>query len=178
MSGIRLLWLLALACDFVRGQLIIQTVAGGGPNNIPALQTGSSYPWGVALDSHSNLFVSSGVRVFRVNPSGLLTVYAGSGFNGFGGDGGPATGASLSNPRGLAVDGQGNLYIADQANDRVRKVSETTGISTTVAGVGFGGFNGDNQPARNASLNLPDSGSQIRVFIHVQPKRQVPESNR
>ncbi len=156
MSTFRL-FCLALAGNFVYAQLIIRTVAGGGPNNIPALQTGLSYPWGIALDLNGNLFVSSGVRVFKVSPSGLLTVYAGNGVNGFGGDGGQATGASLSNPHGLAVDKQSNLYIADQANNRVRMVSAATGIITTVAGDGTGRFTGDGQPATNASLYLPDS---------------------
>lgn len=150
MPAVRLICLIALANTSLCAQLIIRTVAGGGPTNIPALQASLYYPWGVAVDSTNNLYISSGAHVFKVSPSGFLTLYAGSGANGFGGDGGLATGASLSNPHGLAVDGQGDLYIADQANNRVRRVAAATGTITTVAGDGVGEFKGDGGLARMA----------------------------
>jgi uncharacterized protein (TIGR03437 family) len=70
------------------------------------------------------------------------------------GDGGTALAAQLDQPEGLVVDSAGNLYIADAANDRVRKVSPT-GIITTIAGNGHPGFSGDNGPAAAAQLNQP-----------------------
>ncbi|MBI3722074.1 MAG: hypothetical protein HY248_05925, partial [Fimbriimonas ginsengisoli] len=157
MRLIRLITVLHVASAVVLAQYVIQTVAGGGPNNVPAVQASLSYPWGVATDSSGNVFLSAGGRIFRVNASGTLTVFAGSGLNGFAGDGGAATGASFSGPKGLAVDNQGNLYVADEANNRIRKVSATTGIVTTVAGDGTGMFRGDGGPAINAGLFLPTS---------------------
>ena len=78
----------------------------------------------------------------KVSTDGILTVVAGNGIRGFSGDGGGATSASLNLPTAVAVDMAGNLYIADYANDRVRKVS-ANGIITTVAGNGVRGFSGD-----------------------------------
>ena len=80
-------------------------------------------PSGLAIDSYGNLYISDGGngRVRKVSPDGIITTVAGNGTHGYSGDGGPATAAQISNPRGLAVDGAGNLYIADSA--AVRKVS-------------------------------------------------------
>ena len=87
-------------------------------------------------------------------PQDIITTVAGNGVFGFGGDGGPATSASLASPIGVAVDGTGNLFIADLANNRVRKV-DTAGIITTVAGNGAPGFSGDGGPATSANLSNP-----------------------
>jgi uncharacterized protein (TIGR03437 family) len=89
----------------------------------------------------------------------LISTFAGNGAGtpasgAFSGDGGPAISASLNNPTALAVDAAGNVYIADQFNQRIRKVS-TTGTITTVAGNGNAGFSGDGGPATSASLNYP-----------------------
>ena len=93
---------------------------------------------------------------------GTITTVAGSGTTGFGaggfsGDGGPAMQAQLSLPVGVAIDGAGNLYIADTFNSRVRKVDALTGIITTVAGTGVGGFSGDGGPATQAQFGSPSS---------------------
>ena len=80
---------------------------------------------------------------------------------GFSGDGGPATQAQLARPSGLAVDGAGNLYITDECNHRVRKVDAQTGVITTVAGTGKGGFSGDGGLATQAQLDLGASGLAI-----------------
>src|SRR5262249_8095260 len=79
---------------------------------------------------------------------------AGTGVNGFSGDGGPATFAQLNFPSDIALDSTGNLFIADNANHRIRKVS-TSGIITTVAGTGVFGFSGDGGPAVAAQLWNP-----------------------
>ena len=84
--------------------------------------------------------------------NGTITTVAGNGEYGYSGDGGPATSASLYGPSGVAVDSAGNLYIADQGNNVIRKVSG--GTITTVAGNGIEGFSGDGGPATSASLNF------------------------
>jgi hypothetical protein len=80
---------------------------------------------------------------------------AGTGAYGYAGDGGPATSAALNLPEGVAVDNAGNLYIADSSNNRIREVTASTGIITTVAGNGTGGYAGDNGSAKSAELNNP-----------------------
>ena len=137
-------------------QDIITTVAGGGPNNLPAVSANVN-PEGVAVDAAGNFYIADSVqdRVFKVDTSGQLTVVAGIGISGFSGDGGPATSASLALPTGVAVDGAGNLFIADRNNNRIRKV-DTSGIITTVAGNGISGFSGDGAPATSAGLALPN----------------------
>ncbi|MBV8829944.1 MAG: hypothetical protein JO108_12025, partial [Acidobacteriaceae bacterium] len=88
----------------------ISTYAGGGPNNVPALQANVPFPVNTALDSAGNLYIVGANRVFKVNTSGTLTVFAGNGFAGYSGDGGPATQAELYNPGAVAVDLSGNAY--------------------------------------------------------------------
>jgi uncharacterized protein YjiK len=134
----------------------IHTVAGGAvPNNVPATSIGLVVPYGAVVDSAGNFYFTAGLDcVFKVAPSGTLTVVAGNGIRGFSGDGGPATSASLYNPEGLAVDAAGNLYIADSTNNRIRKV-DPSGIITTVAGNGTYGYSGDGGPATSASLYNP-----------------------
>lgn len=88
------------------------------------------------------------------NARPTVTTVAGNGTSGFSGDGGPATQAALNNPRGIAYDQQGNLYIADTGNNRIRMVNPQ-GVITTVAGTGVAGYAGDGQPAVDAELNGP-----------------------
>ena len=89
-----------------------------------------------------------------MNSSGIITTVAGTGERGASGDGGPATQGQLIHPTGVAVDGAGNLYIADRDNDRIRKV-DTSGTITTIAGTGEHGFSGDGGPAAAARLYNP-----------------------
>jgi len=114
---------------------------------------------GVAVDANGNIFISDvgdyqldyeDSRISKVTASGGVTTYAG-GISGYGGDGGLATSANLSFPLGLAVDANGNLFIADYSNSRVRKVS-ATGTINTVAGNGVWGFSGDGGPAISAQI--------------------------
>lgn len=141
-------------------QGVITTVAGNGRvlrgDGGPATAAVLGEIWGVAVDSAGNVFAAdvSNNQVVKISPTGILTVVAGNGLQGFSGDGGPATSASLNRPRGLAVDGSGNLYIADQGSNRVRKVSPS-GIISTVAGSGVFGFTGDGGPATSASFGTP-----------------------
>ena len=111
-------WLLSV-CALAQ-QDVISTIIGGGPNNIPALHANLYSPYGVTVDGTGNVYITSynQNRVFKVNTSGTLTVFAGSGALGFTGDGvtGGAGNASLSHPFGTAIDASGNVYIADFSN--------------------------------------------------------------
>jgi trimeric autotransporter adhesin len=95
-------------------------------------------------------------RVRKVDAAtGIISTVAGNGTADYTGDGGPAVSASLFEPRGVAVDTVGNLYIADTNNFRIRKVDTATGVITTVAGDGIGGYSGDGGPAISSQLNHP-----------------------
>jgi uncharacterized protein (TIGR03437 family) len=140
---------------------IITTIAGTGfPDhavvNGPALRTGLAFPTATASDASGNVyFIEEGSnRVRQLSTDGFLRIVAGNSQPGFSGDGGPATQARLNNPSGVAVDNEGNLYIADAGNARVRKV-DTGGIITTVVGNGAVGSSGDGGPALQARLSNP-----------------------
>ena len=95
---------------------------------------GDTGGYGIATDRAGDIYYSSGNQVFRLNASnGVVNLVAGNGTAGFSGDGAPATAAELNGPGGVAVDGAGNVYIADNWNQRVRKV-DTSGVITTLAG--------------------------------------------
>ena len=113
-------------------------------------------PSGVAVDGFGNIYISqhSRHRVLRVDAAGLITRFAGIGWTGSGGDGGPASQAALNSPQGVAVDGQGNVYIADTGNHQVRKV-DVAGTITTFAGIGGRGYSGDGGFATQAKMNFP-----------------------
>ena len=106
-------------------------------------------PYGVAVDGAGNLYIADwgNNRIRKVDSTGAISTFAGTGTSGFGGDGGAATAAQLYGPAGVAVDGAGNLYIADERNDRIRKV-DSTGTINTVAGTGAIGFSGDGGAAQ------------------------------
>ena len=128
-----------------------------------AFEDRPSYLSGVASDGAGNVYItdSRNHRIRKVDSTGTITTLAGSeatGFHrgGFGGDGGPAVQARLDNPRGVAADGAGNVYIADAGNHRIRKV-DATGTITTLAGTKRRGFGGDGDPAVQARLDYPYS---------------------
>ncbi|MDF1551505.1 MAG: MopE-related protein [Deferrisomatales bacterium] len=141
--------------------MLMQTMAGSGQighSGDGALATEAEliYPWGVALGAEGNLWFIElgGSRIRKVDSGGIITTVAGTGQNGYNGDGILATDAHLHYPRGIAVDAAGNLYIAEQYNQRVRKV-DPSGIITTVAGTGVQGYNGDGISATEALLSQP-----------------------
>ena len=141
-------------------QGIINTFAGGGPNSTVA-SSADIDPWSVAVDASGNIFIAATWldEVFKADPAGNFTLVAGTGVQGFSGDGGPAANASLSVPSGVAVDTHGNLFIADSGNGRVRRVDAVTGVITTVAGSAseLPGFSGNGGPATSAVMNGPGS---------------------
>jgi sugar lactone lactonase YvrE len=112
-------------------------------------------PTGLAIGFNDTLFIAdTGNNVIRqLGPDGAIHTVAGTGEAGYRGDAGPALYAVLHAPGGLAFDGEGNLYIADSLNQRVRRV-DVNGQIGTVAGTGASGFLGDGQPAIYAELNL------------------------
>jgi uncharacterized protein (TIGR03437 family) len=142
---------------------VITTVAGNGAccysgDNSPATAARLSNPTGVVADSAGTVYLAdTGNQRIRKVSNGVITVVAGNGMAGFGGDNGPASNAQLNSPAGLALDSAGNLFIADEQNARIRMVSH--GVITTVAGNGTQngtpGFSGDNGPATSAQLNRP-----------------------
>ena len=142
---------------------IISTVAGNGSYGYggdggPATAAVLNYPLDVAVDSIGNLFIAdrSNNRIRKVSPSGIITTVAGTGAYGYSGDSGPATSARLNFPHNVAVDGKGNLFIADTQNNRVRRV-DRSGIISTIAGTGYGGYSGDGGQATSAQLAFPYS---------------------
>lgn len=135
----------------------ITTVEGGYTGDGgPATEARLVYPEYAIKDRQGNLFISDfgGNRVRKVDPSGVITTYAGMGAVGFSGDGGPAAKAQLAGVTGLALDSEGRLYIADQFNARIRRVN-TAGVITTIAGTGTHGYSGDTGPAVEADLTFP-----------------------
>jgi hypothetical protein len=151
---------------------IISTVAGNG-------QYGSSgdggaatsaklfLPTGVALDALNDIFIADTVnsKVRVVNTGGIINTFAGTGSFGYGGDGGLAKNAKLAGPTGLGIDGSGNVFISDTFNNRLRKVSTASMIST-YAGTGTAGNTGDGGAATAATLNTP-TGAVASDNVHV-----------
>jgi uncharacterized protein (TIGR03437 family) len=139
----------------------IVTVAGTGTagydgDNKPAVNAALNVPPFVALDQAGNIYIADQFnhRVRKVDTSGQITTFAGTGAAGYNGDNQPATSAQLNTPIGVFADLAGNLFINDVANQRIRKV-DTNGMITTVAGTGVTGYNGDGIPATNASFYNP-----------------------
>ncbi|MES2703222.1 MAG: T9SS type A sorting domain-containing protein [Bacteroidota bacterium] len=140
---------------------VITTIAGKGVAGYSGDDTLGvaamlNKPYGVAVDYMGNVYISdNGNNVIRkVNSAGIITTFAGTGVAGYSGDMGPANMARLKGPQGLAVDGSGNLYIADADNHVVRKIS-TTGAIATIAGTGTPGYSGNGGPATAAALHYP-----------------------
>ena len=157
----------AVPLAWAQGGATIETVAGNGMASFSgdgsAATSAAIYnPNGVTVDSAGNLYIgdSNNNRIRRVDASGNISTIAGTGTNGFNGDGGAATSARLDFPSRLVVDSAGNLYFADENNHRIRRV-DTSGNISTVAGTGAGGilgsFGGDGGPATSAAFRFPKS---------------------
>lgn len=143
----------------------ISSIAGNGNAGFsgdggPAISAEFDNPIGLALDSEGNIYIADpgNNRVREVTPSGIITTVAGNGQMAFSGDGGVATNAALNGPGRISTDAQGNLYIDDGGNNRIRKVVPV-GTITTIAGNGEAGYSGDGGQATQAALNLPEASA-------------------
>ncbi|MEW6737116.1 MAG: RHS repeat-associated core domain-containing protein, partial [Acidobacteriota bacterium] len=141
----------------------VSVIAGTGTSGyngdgIPANTAQLNNPQDVALDSAGNIYIAdfSNSRIRKIDAlTNIITTIAGTGTDGYNGDGIFATAAQLSGPSGVAVDSSDNIFIADSGNNRIRKIDATTGIISTVVGTGTAGYNGDNIPPASANLNNP-----------------------
>jgi sugar lactone lactonase YvrE len=142
---------------------IITTIAGTGAQGFsgdtgPSVSAAIDSPTGLALDASNNLFLADthNHRIRKITAAtGIITTIAGNGVPGFSGDTTAATTATLALPHGITIDPAGNLYLADTANHRIRRIDATTGVITTVVGDGTQAFAGDGGPAIAASLDGP-----------------------
>ena len=141
---------------------VISTIAGTGTGGYSAdggaaTSAEINYPMGVALDSSNNVYIAdtNNYRIRKITvSSGVITTVAGNGTGGFSGDGGAATSAELYFPEGVSIDKSGNVFIADADNSRVRKVTASTGVISTVAGNGSVLFSGDGGAATGAGIGI------------------------
>lgn len=141
----------------------IYTAAGNGTqgysgDNGQALSAKLNNPTQVATDALGNVYITdfANSKIREINTGGIIFTLAGNGKTGYAGDGGPAVNAELNNPGGIAVDGAGNVYIADIDNNVIRKV-DTKGNISTFAGTGTSGFSGDGGAATSAKLAAPNA---------------------
>ncbi|PYN10459.1 MAG: hypothetical protein DME05_27390, partial [Candidatus Rokuibacteriota bacterium] len=142
----------------------IQTVVGTGEEGYagdggPATHALIGEAYGCDFDTLGNLYICDGRNhtIRRIDrDSGVIVTVAGSGRQGYSGDGGPATEATLDNLYSLQVDTNGDIYIVDRLNAAIRKVDAATGIITTVAGTGEPGYGGDGGPGVLARLREPN----------------------
>ena len=127
--------------------------AGDGGPAVDAEINSSNH---LVVDAEGNLFIADtgNHRIRKVSTDGIITTIAGTGTVGFSGDGGPAVDASFAAPSAIAIDTEGNLYVADFNNHRIRKISKD-GIITSIAGTGEAGYNGDGKPALEAQIGEP-----------------------
>jgi sugar lactone lactonase YvrE len=158
--------------DHITGQ--ITPIAGTGTagfsgDGLSAMTAQLNQPFGIVVAGDGTIYFSdrNNNRVRKIAGGNISTI-AGNGVAGYSGDGQQATVAELNHPRGLALDGAGNLLIADGGNSRVRKVALATGVITTVAGNGQFGVAGDRGQATAASLEVPsgvavDSGGNLFI---------------
>ena len=154
--AVRQLFILMIYCTShcdANGQATgtLETIAGGGSTWFVAGSAVIKNPSAIAIDSLRNVYLveSSGHRIGKIYLNGTMLTLAGTGVDGYSGDGGPATAAKLNTPQGVAVDNLGNVFIADTFNHRIRKVFPN-GMIVTLAGTGTIGYSGDGGPATAA----------------------------
>lgn len=143
---------------------VITTLAGTGAAGYTGDGSNARHatmrnPKGIAVDAFGNMYIAdSGNNVIRkIDISGIISTFAGTGERGYTGDGGPASAATFSGPIGVTVDASGNIWVADALNNAVRKIDGYSHIITTFAGMGIGGYNGDGNPATATMLSRPNS---------------------
>ena len=164
----------------------IITIAGTGAigysgDGGPATAAKLNAPWGVAVDGSGNVFFSDqGNNRVReiVKATGTIVTVAGTGTAGYSGDFGPATSAMLNQPNGVAVDSNGNLFISDWHNNRIREVLQSTGNILTVAGTGTAGYSGDGGQSNSAMVNYPGGvavDSNGNLFIADSSNQRIRE---
>ena len=134
------LWMLSIAAALVHAQYLITTDAGGGgkiTNSSNGAKANAAFvgtPGQLAVDANGNVYVPYGSALLEISPAGILTFAAGNpDTRGNSGDGGPAVNALLGSATGVAIDGAGNIYIADSGNANIRKIGTDGTISTLVA---------------------------------------------
>ncbi|PYJ09310.1 MAG: hypothetical protein DME93_13110, partial [Verrucomicrobia bacterium] len=156
---------------------VLSLIAGTGTSGFsgdggPAVSARLSYPGNLVVDGGGNLYIADwgNDRIRKVNTDGIISTIAGNGKEGFEGDGGPATSASLNGPRGVAVDPAGNVYIADRGNSRIRKV-DTVGLISTIAGNGTSGFSGDGGLATAASFDAWSLAVDVSGNLYITDPR-------
>ncbi len=137
---------------------IITTVAGNGTFGFSgdggqATAAGLYFPVNVTFDGAGNMYISDYVnyRVRKVTAAGIISTIAGNGTAGFSGDGGQATAAEINCVSFVATDAAGNIYLSDDQNNRIRKIT-AAGVISTIAGTGTGGYNGDGIQATSAEV--------------------------
>ena len=153
-------WICALSLPLFAQSYTATTVAGVSRllDGNAAITVPLRAPWGAAQDAAGNIYIADRFdnRIRKVGTDGKISTIAGIGVAGFSGDGGPAPAAKLNSPQGLHLDGQGNLFIADYNNQRVRKLALSTGVITTVAGNGTLQASGDTGSATDAGVDPYD----------------------
>ncbi len=140
---------------------IISTVVGdnsyGFVDGVTALSAEMANPAGLAVDAGGNMYIADywNSRIRKVNSAGIISTIAGTGTSGYLGDGFAATNALLATPNSVALDAAGNVFFSDDQNHVVRKINATTGVISTVAGTGSGGYTGDGVSAITTPLDKP-----------------------
>jgi sugar lactone lactonase YvrE len=153
--------LVFMAAAAAQPQYFVTTVAGGSvqPTPVAALSAAITQPQRVTVDGSGNVYFTASNAVFKLSPSGTLTLVAGTGRIGYAGDGGPALQAQFNNPQGIAVDHSGNIYVADTGNSLIRIITPDGNINLFAGNVVYGvpivGWTGDLGPAVGATLDLP-----------------------
>lgn len=148
------------------GNLVARRFTLGGSINTFGQLLG--VPFAVAVDTSGNFYVTDDEPlVLEITKAGVTSVVAGDSQSGYSGDNGPATSAMIESPTGVAVDAAGNVYFTDYTNDKIRKVTISSGVITTIAGNGSAAYSGDKGPALNAGLDPYDIAVDIQGNIYV-----------